>query len=43
MKTRLLIKKLLKNSNVQTIIGITIFCLISFLMIDYSIDYHTKK
>jgi len=36
-------KKLLKNSNVQLIIAIAIFILISFLFIDYTIDYHTKK
>ena len=38
-----MITRFLKNYNIQVIIGIIIFILISFLMIDYSIDYHTKK
>jgi len=34
---------LLKNYNVQIIIGVIAFFLISLLFIDYSVDYHTKK
>jgi len=38
-----IIIKLLKNYNIQVIIGIIGFFLISLLFIDYSVDYHTKK
>lgn len=42
MKTELL-KRLLENYNLRIICGVVIFFLISFLFIDYTVDYHTKK